>query len=428
MALNYGFTARDTELLGGSRYADPLGIGPVWSNLARRVVPNLTNQTNRGEGFQLLVCAVDLYERHRADKGDAALPFRDFYIVLEQAFSHSAYRYGKLQRWRLPGSRVVRNTSGHAKIGLGYQLLDAQFGGGTWGLYAAAAQRSRLIHMDPPSLTPWAREAVRSGYGRRSLSTLERDLFRGVAKGVRDSHAIHRAQWTVPLARIIEALPHRALLRQLIIEEPQYATPLGFPQAGPALLAEVARRIRAARRRYDETEQRRPFLRVFVENCVSRSWDERAFGQAARIFRDILDAESFLAPLAELFDALFAFPGRSPADVAAQLTIPTEELARARDAFRRLGYWSETARGRAALYCELDCSSGARVVEGVIDFHTRVAAERRRHPWLLCESGRITPLVDQPPNPSPELSPGEAWRNSYYLWSLLGLAEDFDVD
>jgi len=436
LTFDFGFTARDTELLGGSRYADPLGLGPVWANLARRVVPNLTNQTHRGEGFQLLICGVDLYERHvEASGGNSALPFRDFYIVLEQAFAHSTFRYGKSRRWNLPGSRAVKAASGHVKIGLEHQLLNAQFGGGTWGLYAAAADRSGLVSMETthdrqPSarLREHVRTQIRRGYGSRSVVSKLDDLFRGIRKGVKGSYAITKAEWAKSLASIIERLPHRELLRHAIIDQPRYATPPGFPRAHTALLAEVARRLRSKYQEWSEQEEpRRNFYRDFVEDCAATTWDSEKFGEAQKIFGDILVAESFLAPLAELFDALFAHRGKSPTRITDDLEIPFQDLAHAREAFIRLSYWSETASRRAALYGGLDCSSGPKVIESVVAIHSEVARDRGRHPWLLNESGVITPLVDQELLQQPQLSPTEAWRNSYYLQSLHSLAEQFDV-
>ena len=94
MRFDFGFTERDTELLGGSRYADPLGIGPIWSNIARRLIPNLTAQSTRAQGFQLLLCGVDLYERVVERSNGDATEFRNFYVVLEQAFAHSTGALG----------------------------------------------------------------------------------------------------------------------------------------------------------------------------------------------------------------------------------------------------------------------------------------------------------------------------------------------
>jgi hypothetical protein len=64
MKLDFVLTAQDHELFGGQRYSDPLGLGPVWTNLARRVVPHFTGQSNQTMVLESLLSAVALYELH----------------------------------------------------------------------------------------------------------------------------------------------------------------------------------------------------------------------------------------------------------------------------------------------------------------------------------------------------------------------------
>ncbi len=445
VVLDFGFTACDTELLGGRRYADPLGTGPVWTNLARRLIPNLTAQSTRGQGFQLLLSGVDFFERYEQScDGRAQLKFSDFYVLLEQAFAHATYRrrqqkgIAARECWPLPGSRAVRGASGQVKIGLDHHLLDSQMAGGTWGLYAAAAERSALIGTDPPRLADDLRELVRNGYRSRTLIAATDDIFRALGRAADESYAIHRASFSDDLAKVLDKLPHADLLRERLIERPKYATPPGYPQARTALLGEVARRLRREWQKFadprtpmDEDVQASAdagaFYRRFAETCAGDDWDADRFGDAARIFGDIVVAESFLAPISNLFDALFGYHGRKVTQVAAELAAPVAKLEDAKQRFRGLAYWSATARGRAALYGALDCSATEHLIESLVETHARVAETRGRSPWLLIEGGTVTALIDQDGIEQPDLSPSTAWRTTYYLHALLSLAEDLDV-
>lgn len=103
---SFGFTAQDHELAGGRRYVDPMDLGPVWTNLAKRIIAHLTAQTTRADVFELLISAVGLYDQYRDWlRGDAGLAFQTFYVTVEQAFAHG-YRAAGAD-WPLPGRRAV---------------------------------------------------------------------------------------------------------------------------------------------------------------------------------------------------------------------------------------------------------------------------------------------------------------------------------
>src|SRR5690606_34788951 len=156
-------------LVGVGRFIDPLGIGPMWTNLARRVVPHLTSTSPRADGFEVVLTLVDLWERYLEERADPVLDFRTFFILGEQILAHATYRYRKGKNvperdcWRLPGITKIRSSfTGALDIGLTHQLVDAQLGGATWGNYAAAAERGGLIQLKERRLTKQARDYVRS--------------------------------------------------------------------------------------------------------------------------------------------------------------------------------------------------------------------------------------------------------------------------
>lgn len=429
MPLPFGFTERDNDLFGGRRYIDPLGVGPVWTNLARRLIPHLTALSSRADGFELLLSSVAMYEEYAQWRGeDRRIPFREFYLLLEQAFAHSTAMAGN--EWKLPGSRVVRASTGNIQISLAHPLLDSQFTGGTWGRYSAAAGRARLITTDPARLIEENREQVRSGLRRVDTQS----ILRAIQSAAKNSYTLNRAEWKDNLAYLITKIPHRGLLRQRIIEAPIYDTPPGYPTARPALLQEVARRLvkefsgeELEIEGEEELKVDDAALRRFVKGCAKSKWNADEVGDAAQIFEDILCAESYLAPLENLFDLLFAFRGRKVAQVADQLEIPLAEIADACAAFRRLTYWNETARRRAALYSGLSFDSPVRLIQTLVGVHADVSQSRGRQPWILVDEGSITILVEQSPPKKAPLSPSRAWRNHYYLISLLGVARGLDA-
>ena len=62
----FNFTKEDNELLGSVTLRDPLGLQVLWSTMGRKLIPHLTEQTTRVEGFQLLVTIFYLHERFKA--------------------------------------------------------------------------------------------------------------------------------------------------------------------------------------------------------------------------------------------------------------------------------------------------------------------------------------------------------------------------
>ncbi|HKZ38212.1 MAG TPA: hypothetical protein VJ184_11205 [Chryseolinea sp.] len=108
--IRFGFTNIDSDLIGNNRFADPLGIQPIWSHFGRVLVPNLTEQTRYAAGFYMLVCILYLYEEYKKwidiQENEKTMSVETFYILAEQLFAYATYE--QEQKWELPGERNLK--------------------------------------------------------------------------------------------------------------------------------------------------------------------------------------------------------------------------------------------------------------------------------------------------------------------------------
>jgi len=139
---------RGDGLLRPSVGRDPLGLQPIWTTRARDLIPHLTAQSNRLEGFQVLLTIFGLWPAFQGHiKDDTHKQLKNFYLLVEQAVARSAFSINK--GWPLPGQRRLKGGSDELVISLNrdYHLAYGQLASGTWGLYRGAAERAGLLNL-----------------------------------------------------------------------------------------------------------------------------------------------------------------------------------------------------------------------------------------------------------------------------------------
>ena len=153
----------------GSR--DPLGVQPIWWAFGRKVVGNLTTQTNSCRGFAVLLLgrylARQLLEDGRIGEEDAL----DAFLRFEQICGYARYlkadepedateRILGIERIsrRSREPTVTIDAAGEAAI------LSNQRAYGLWGLYSVSARASRLLPDGPVGVTEIAAAFVEEHY------------------------------------------------------------------------------------------------------------------------------------------------------------------------------------------------------------------------------------------------------------------------
>jgi hypothetical protein len=402
--LGFTLTARDTDLVGSSRLADPLGLLPIWSRIARELVPHLTAQTTRLAGFELLIVLLDAFDRPEMDDIRQTVSRREFFLIGEQLAAHAVTRHVKDGGWPLPGRRGAEHCARTGKTPLSLTrkvLLDNQAAGGVWGLYRGAAGRAGLLNasLDAPSYP--VRKWLETG-GRR----LDGDLVKNLAKAVREvakapDRTLSKLQrgytldsaLALELVEVVRDLPNRALLRRHLFQE-------------HPLLREVATWMG---RQQDNLD-----FATFLNSCRGR------FAGHEAIFDNILSCERYIAVLDVAFERLLSGAG-SVADLARALGIDLKTLEAARQRFAAL---EELFRGDAIIrrfrvLRDVELTNGAAAfVDSLVRAHHAVADQRGGSHWIEIENGRLRPIVKPDGLSNDDRPQGDIWRNDYYLNSV----------
>ena len=420
--LNIHFTQPDDQLIKGATTRDPLGFQLVWSAQGRHIVPNLTETTNRIQGFQLLLTALklcELYEEYRLRRPDE---YRDelknqniaqkfstenVFLLLEQAFAHAYYKVH--QDWMLPGKRQVSAYQNDTPfISLDRQILQSQLVNGIWGLYRGAAIRSGLVDESGYQINTILDGQLKSieSIGDRTKNYLFGLITGSLIEGEKSlppnrNHRLHET-----LAGIIHRLPDKSVLYEYLMMK---NTSL--------LLEDLA--IFAN----DELGQNTHDKRSFFKKCV------RKFPDHSIHFENIIKCEDFIAPLENLFYWILCHPGKSLREISKILPVKLELMESAMQRFGEIDTFTGSAKERWDMYLRtLDTDHPERFVHSLIDIHTDISNSRGSSLWLtLSDTQRI--ILEQDPwnfddilyNGKLPVEPGRGWQNNYYIDSLISI-------
>jgi len=403
---SYGFTLteRDTDLVGSRRLADPLGLLPIWSRVARKLVPHLTAQTTQAAGFELLLALLDAYERPELEEVRRHLSRREFFLIGEQIAAHAVAARAYDKGWPLPGRRGFDRWAGMEDYPLSLNtavLLDNQAAGGLWGLYRGASGRAKLLDADLQAPEESVSEALAARGTRITGDALHELRKHAVAVATASQRTARpfkkRTLKASPLAgtlvELVHGLPNRALLRRYLFDrEP--------------LLDRVAARLAELPAEVDYAS--------FLSDCC------RHFPESSLVFEDILRCERYIAVLDVAFERLLAQAGRSVADAGRALEVDLGALGAARAGFRQLGdHFRGGVAQRFDILCGLDLSGTTAFADALMDAHRKVADQRGSAHWVENDAGRIRALISPDAMAEPDGRPQNLlWRNDYYLSAM----------
>ncbi len=392
-------SGHDDGLLRPSVGRDPLGLQPIWTTRARDLVPHLTAQSNRLEGFQVLLSIFGLwpaFQRHIKDEAPNQL--KNFYLLVEQAIARSAWKNGE---WPLPGQRRLKGGSDELVISLkrDLHLAYGQLSSGTWGLYRGAAERANLLNLQTLEV---AEPVVRAIQELPLLQPSFRKSLFDIIKQAIDSPK-QNIQFPNKLALALAQLVAQPPLKAVLME------PLMRP-SGCLLTGELSTRL--AKLDWDGD------YRALLARFSSELSEHR------ETFEQLVRCEQWLAPLEASFEWLCGNGSLSLKEAASKLPVNLADLRVAQQGFRNSGdYKNGTGKSRHTLYGTIEHGSTEDFIVSLLEAHRTVSEERGAGPWaLLNENGRLEVLVPMNIPDKLALEPSKAWRNDYYLWSLWSLS------
>jgi len=313
------FSSEDKDLLGSRTSRDPLGLIPIWATIARPVVPHVTEQTHTVAGFQLLVAALETYERYIENYtgDDGPVPLENYFMLFEQAVAYSTYHLGS--NWPLPGNRRLGVSEKDALIlSLTPRILQNQLGAGVWGLFRGAAGRARTLDEQYRLLSDHFK-ARSEAIGIEVLgNTLLRELTNLIeaankkpTEGTTFDLTDH-SHLAENLKNIITDLPHRELLTDFL-----------FPaDSAPAKVVQLIKSGFSHEERWSER-----YYRELAERCKT------SISAYESEFECIIKCENFISPAGRIFYHLFEFDGKSLTVAAQNAMFDLEQLRAAHAAF-----------------------------------------------------------------------------------------------
>lgn len=399
------FSSEDKGLLGSKTSRDPLGLIPIWAMIARPVVPHVTEQTHTVAGFQLLVAALETYERYieNYSGNDSPVPLENYFMLFEQAVAYSTYHLEK--KWPLPGNQRLGVSEIHALvISLTPRILQNQLGGGVWGLFRGAAGRAKILD-DQYRLLADNFKAYAKANGITVLDdTLLGELTDLIEAANKDpktgsSFSLQNSKHLAEnLKNIITNLPHRELLRDFL-----------FPEGSPHThIVQVIESDFSRQKPWSEG-----YYRELVERC------KVSMGAYESKFENIIKCENIISPVERLFYHLFQFDGNSLQEAAKNSKFDVEQLQAAHTAFFDTLPGELAKAGRIPLLKEIPrFESKESFIGSLIEYHKQVAQSRKREPWMIVEGERIKCFRQMEGSEELEATQGQTWDNDYYLIPL----------
>jgi len=412
----FNFTKEDPELLGGVSVRDPLGLQVIWSALGRRIIPHLTEQTTRVEGFQVLATIFHLYEKFkdRIDrdfeeyrpllKGRSAkqtFGLQNFFFFAEQAFAYIYFR--QEGKWNLPGQRQVVAFAPEPMLSEKRPILRAQLSNGIWGLYRGAAIRASLLNETGQYLSGESVQAMvlNEEYTRRSWGDLFEYIRTAMLEGECAISTNGHATLVQMMVDIINKIPDRKLLREKLLNPPD---------------GDIVRPL---------AEFSSDFLRENNDLRALFSRGKKEFPAQASHFDNVEKCEDFIGSIESVFECLLHFNGQKVSAAARHLELDLARFERVREAFNGIDSWLPGLPSQRSAYLgrTIDTSSMIALIESVVRAHTEIADFRGAAKWIMIgDDGRLV-CETEPFTSQPELriTPGKGWRYDYYISPLVSI-------
>ncbi len=162
-------TSPDTERLNVKGSRDPLGLVPLWGKFGRKVVHNLTTQSNTVRGFTTVLLGLYFAEQLAETSEDKEKTRLAAFLKFEQLAAYA--RWGCNQDTLIRGITQVKRrledgNGRRVRIGArtDFHILSNQKTYGLWGFYIIPGIDSGFIEKDSLTLEPPARELVEREY------------------------------------------------------------------------------------------------------------------------------------------------------------------------------------------------------------------------------------------------------------------------
>ncbi len=404
----------------GSR--DPLGVQAIWTQLGRRIVPNLTTVSTSLRDFTTTILGYAFAEElaGKAEPLDVFLRWEQWAAYTRAQDDPRTFVRGveRVKERLTAGDRVTISVSRE------HQILSNQKTYGLWGLYSMPSRASGLLEEKGVQLTRESRDLVEDVYWEAFRSAAGTRAAKIVSKLALDPFKLNLTGEHAPLVRAVAKVLTSPAKRALGDVERDFYT--------RHLLHRTPLQKNAVETLPKELKESRALSPMLL-----REWTKRAsrHPELAERLDDVRVVESLLAPSVCLFSFLLGRDKRPVAEIAGDIHgqwhkvfggLEIERLESLGSSLRRAGgtdleserLWLRTAHA-------LQHGDFEDAIRSLCVINAGVMQNRGGASWVQIENGKLRVHVFESSRPLPEASAiGSLWEHSYFLDSLAIVASD----
>ena len=404
----------------GSR--DPLGLQPIWVQMGRRIIENLTTVTTSLPGFITLLQGLYFAQRIIQEGGAELQNYTNLFLKYEQLAGYSRVLWNHEEdEEAVRGLRRIKLNLSDGRIRISArlesQILSNQKTYGLWGLYTSAARASGWIAPNDPNnfLASQARDFVEQTYisqfsknGDEILSFLTKDQdFDPKGKHRKLSQSI---AGTLPgsLSKKAREFFHQHLLcaNTTGIQSRLWSQIRELNQSGG----------------FDSDERFSfPELRELIKRCRKTNDED-----LAKKLTDLTIVETAIAPIGRLFAFLLGRDGQKVPTVASELRShwgPSLSHIDSDEFKLVIGTLKDFDQNFLSLLieCSRQLSEGRynQAVVTLLQINSLVMKDRESDAWLKLKDECLQVRVYDDTNILPERDElNDLWINTYFINSF----------
>ncbi|SAL00143.1 hypothetical protein AWB81_05848 [Caballeronia arationis] len=406
------FTELDESLRPkGSR--DPIGLEPVWSQVGRRLVGNLTTVTRSLDNFIVTLVGFAIAAQGGSSKDETEPGSSEFYLRFERfeqlaAWGRFAHGRPDVVGTRIIASRDQDRKDGKVAIGAGTaaKILGDQRRSGLWGLYSTALMATGLVDAKRRLKVEGYRIVkpfLYYYYASPAMKTLRMHMDD-------PARTIHVNPLELDIGPLLES-PGRDALAVRLLREGE----------GPMQKAI-----------YDR--MRSPDFGCFDKISTlftALASDSSANAKLSSYAQNVILLERTLVVVAAAFDFLLGPQSRPLADVMQTFVNSGwddfslwNSLTPPEDTFRRLftGVWQRRVERLYEIVGHLCAGQLAEFIHALLAFHADIMRERGGPAWVQIDStGAMRGIMGEQRALPQSKTVLASWNNDYFIGAFIAL-------
>ena len=401
------FSNKDEDLITGDTIRDHMGVLPIWSTVARELVPHLANSISNINGIIAILFIYSFDKHYLKEKNE--IRFRQYFRLMEGLIEYYLAFEAGSNSTPCFGSRLLNsNSSESIRI---YPEDRRTFANGLHQYYRGTCRRAKVISDDweidekidqilyTTYFKPKQNEAITLLYDELRKA-LKKDKPEEINPGKLFSNGLITELFT----SLFEHDEVRHYLRNTLYGDRDIKY---YAYSCSVVVSEYA------------DDSKNTILENLSIYITENNKDWHYFHQ----LENQHNCEPFLSTIVDCFNLIQVFTGDKIASVSDYLIDAHEELSRKATLFLKLK--PDFSGGRFDdLYVVAEHAAGNEISQfltSLIDYQTSIMARRDKEPMVVIEGGVIQKLTDYIVSDKKDslenIKRSNLMRNNYFIWT-----------